>query len=141
MSSLSDKQGSPSVDTVFPLCLFRREFDLAPLDRDPRPESTTVLLPGASGVLVAAAPSTTRPSPWSEKGRATGPALLSLGVCGVDGARVTRSALGVRGCVRSPLPDRPADDIRGVTGHGTVWFSTAVANTCRLVSPGTPEVR
>ena len=63
---------------------------------------------------MAGAPST------ESRGRVAGPALLALGVCGVDGASVASSALGVRRCVPSPLPDRPGDDFRRVAGHGRV---------------------
>ena len=69
---------------------------------------------------MAGAPSTARPSAWSEQGRATGPALLVLDVWGVDGAPVNRSAFGVRDRVSSPLPNRPGGDLRGVAGQGRV---------------------
>ena len=81
MSSLSDKQSNPSVDTVSSLRRFRCDFGLPPLDCDPRPESTAARLPRDSRVLVAGAPSTGRPSPYGRSRVALPAGRFSRLVC------------------------------------------------------------
>lgn len=92
-------------------------------------------LPGYLWSSQAGEPFTTRLLPQSEQGRATNPALLALGRDRVDGAPgslltpINRSAFGVQGGLRSPLPDKRGGDFRGVPGLGRVKFLHTGATT------------
>lgn len=137
--SLLRMSGNPSVATVPPLGLLPCDLDFPRVDRTPRLASAAVRFPDTSGVRIAVTSCPACPPPRSAQVRASGPALLSHGVDGVDGAHnslvfpVDRPVFAVRGGMRSPLSGRLGDDTRGVAGVGWVQFPSTGANTCRVV--------